>query len=92
MGEYWNTLGVAQYRAGEFQSALITLSRSVELRSGGDASDYFFLTMTYERLGDRKQARIWYDKAVQWMDKRSPRGEADIRYRAEANGILGIKE
>ena len=92
MGEYWNTLGVAHYRAGEFQSALIALSRSMELRSGGDAADHFFLAMAYERLGDRKQARIWYDKAVQWMDKRSPQGEADLRYRAEAKEILGMKE
>ncbi len=92
MGDYWNTLGVAHYRAGEFQSALIALSRSVELRSGGDPADFFFLAMAYERLGDRKQARIWYDKAVQWMDKTSPQKEADIRYRAEANEILGMKE
>jgi len=92
MGDYWNTLGVAHYRAGEFQSTLIALSRSVELRSGGDAADFFFLAMAYERLGDRKQARIWFDKAVQWMDKRSPQGERDIRYRAEAKDILGIKE
>jgi serine/threonine protein kinase len=92
MGEYWNTLGVAHYRAGEFQSALIALSRSMELRSGGDGADHFFLAMAHERLGDRKQARIWYDKAVQWMNKHSPQGEADLRYRAEAKQVLGMKE
>jgi hypothetical protein len=42
MGDFWNTLGVAHYRAGEFQSAVSALSRSVELRSGGDGADYFF--------------------------------------------------
>ena len=92
MGDYWNTLGVAQYRAGDFQSALTALSRSIELRSGGDGADHFFIAMAYEHLGDRKQARMWYDKAVQWMDKRSPRNEADIRYQAEAKEILGIKK
>jgi tetratricopeptide (TPR) repeat protein len=92
MGEYWNTLGVANYRAGEFQSAVIALSRSMELRSGGDAADHFFLAMAYERLGDRKRARTWYDKAVQWMDQRSPQAEGDLRYRAEASETLGIKE
>jgi serine/threonine protein kinase len=92
MGEYWNTLGIAHYRAGEFQPALIALNRSVELRSGGDSADHFFLAMAYERLGDRKQARVWYDKAVRWMDQLSPPGEAGIRYRAEARGVLGIKE
>lgn len=91
MGTYWNTLGVAHYRDGEFPSALIALSRSVELRSGGDAADYFFLAMAHERLGDREQARRWYDEGVRWMDKRSPQGEAELRYRAEAEAILGIK-
>jgi serine/threonine-protein kinase len=92
MGEYWNTLGVAQYRAGDFQSALTALRRSMELRSGGDGSDHFFLAMAYERLGDRKQARIWYDKAVQRMAERSPQGDGDLRYRAEARETLGMKE
>jgi tetratricopeptide (TPR) repeat protein len=92
MGEYWNTMGVAHYRAGEYQSALIELSRSMELRSGGDSADHFFRAMACERLGDRKQARTWYDEAVQWMDKHSPQGEADLRYRAEARATLGIKE
>ena len=92
MGEYWNTLGVAHYRAGEFQSAVITLCRSMELRSGGDGADHFFLAMAYERLGDPQQARIWYDKAVQGMVKRSPQAEGDIRYREEAKETLGIKE
>ena len=92
IGDYWNTLGVAHYRAGEFQSALVALGRSMELRSGGDTGDYFFLAMAHERLGDRTHARAWYDKAVQWMDKHSPQGEGDLRYRAEAEEILGIKE
>jgi tetratricopeptide (TPR) repeat protein len=92
MGEYWNTLGITQYRLGEFQSAIDTLNHSVELRSGGDGADHFFLAMAYERLGDRKQARAWYEKGVQCMDKRSPQAEGDIRYRAEARQTLGIKE
>ena len=92
MGEYWNTLGVAHYRAGEFQSALTALGRSMELRSGGDSADHFFLAMALQRQGDRKHARIWYDKAVQSMDKRFPQAEAGLRYRAEAKETLGIKE
>ena len=91
-GTFWNTLGVAHYRANELQSALVALRLSVKLRSGGDCADFFFLAMAYERLGDRKEARTWYDKAVQWMEKRSLQAEADIRYLAEAKEILGIKE
>jgi hypothetical protein len=63
----------------------------MELRSGGDPTDYFFLAMAHERLGNRKQARTWYDKAIQWMDTHSHRRQANLRYREEAEQILGIK-
>ena len=33
---HWNTLGIAQYRAGQFNEAITTLTKSMELRSGGD--------------------------------------------------------
>ena len=36
-GGYWNTLGVAQYRAGAWQAAVAALERSMALRQGGDA-------------------------------------------------------
>ena len=35
-GAFWNTLGAAQYRAGQCKEAVTTLSKSMELRSGGD--------------------------------------------------------
>ncbi|MGH7138361.1 MAG: hypothetical protein ACREHD_21635, partial [Pirellulales bacterium] len=38
-GSGWNTLGAAQYRAGEWNAAVESLTRSLELRSGGDAED-----------------------------------------------------
>ena len=52
VGNYWNTLGVAHYRAGEWSQAADALEESIRLRSGGDPYDWLFLAMARHRLGD----------------------------------------
>jgi WD40 repeat protein/serine/threonine protein kinase len=92
LGGYWNTLGVAQYRAGEWKASLAALQRSMDLRKGGDGNDWFFLAMAYWQLGEKEKARQQYDRAVDWMDKNKPQDEALSRFRAEAAALLGIKD
>ena len=89
-GMYWNTLGVAQYRAGQFNEAITTLTKSMELRSGGDAFDWFFLAMAQWQLNNKDEARTWYDKAVEWTEKNKPGDEELLRFRAEAAELLEI--
>jgi serine/threonine protein kinase/Flp pilus assembly protein TadD len=89
-GHPWNTLGVAQYRAGDWKAAVVGLEKSLELR-GGDAFDWFYLAMAHWQLGDKKQARQWYDKAVSWIDKAKPQAEDYMRLRVEAQALLGIQ-
>ena len=48
--------------------------------------------MAHWQLGDKKQARQWYDKAVSWMDKNKPQDDELRRFRAEAEALLGIPE
>ena len=91
-GGYWNTLGVAHYRAGDWKAAIEALTKSMELGKGGDGSDWFFLAMAHWQLGDKPQARSWYDKAVPWMEKNQPKNEELIRFRAEAAALLGVNE
>ena len=95
-GRRWNTLGVARYRAGEWQSAIEALGKSMELskggNKGGNASDWFFLAMAHWQLGHNDEARTSYDKAVEWMDKNQPKNEELLRFRAEAAELLGIGE
>jgi tetratricopeptide (TPR) repeat protein len=91
-GDIWNTLGVAHYRVGDWKAAIEALTKSMELRKGGDASDWFFLAMAHWQLGEKPQARSWYDKAVQWMEKNQPKNEELIRFRAEAAALLEVKE
>jgi hypothetical protein len=48
--------------------------------------------MAHWQLGDKDQARSWYDKGIAWMDKLLPDNEELIRFRAEAKELLGIKD
>jgi tetratricopeptide (TPR) repeat protein len=89
-GSYWNTLGVAQYRAGNFQEALAALGKSMELQEGGNSFDWFFVAMVHWRLDRKDEARQWYNKAVAWMEKHQPKNEELRRFRAEAEELLGI--
>jgi tetratricopeptide (TPR) repeat protein len=92
-GLYWNTLGVAHYRAGDWKAAIESLKKSDELFKGNMLSfNAFFLGIAQWQLGDKKDARTWYDKAVQWMDKNQPKDEELIRFRAEAEKVLELKK
>jgi serine/threonine protein kinase/TPR repeat protein len=90
-GTYWNTLGVSHYRAGDWKAAIAALEKSMELRKGGDSSDWFFLAMARWQLGDKKEARNWYDQAVEGMGKNLPKDEELRRFRMEAEQLLGMK-
>jgi tetratricopeptide (TPR) repeat protein len=98
-GTYWNTLGAAQYRAGDWKAAIAAFDRSMELRDGGDAHDWFFLAMTYHKLGNAAEARKRYDQAVAWMAKNGPAlarnaqvAEELGRFRSEAEDVLELKK
>jgi serine/threonine protein kinase/tetratricopeptide (TPR) repeat protein len=67
VGAFWNTLGLARYRAGQWHEAAQALRRSMELRDGGDGFDWYLLALAVERLGEHDRAREWYDMADRWM-------------------------
>jgi tetratricopeptide (TPR) repeat protein len=87
-GEYRNTLAVAHYRNGDDRGAVAELEAAMRLRAGGDSFDWFFLAMAHARLGDHDQARTWFDRAVQWMDKHRPHNGELRQFRAEAEDLL----
>jgi serine/threonine protein kinase/Flp pilus assembly protein TadD len=88
-GEFWNTLGVAHYRAGLWQAGAEALQKSMELRAGGDAADWLFLAMAHWQLDNAEEADRWYDKAVKSMDGREPATDELRRFRREAAALLG---
>jgi Flp pilus assembly protein TadD len=82
------TLGIALYRAGEPKAAVETLQKAVQIQPA--VSDFFFLAMAYWQLGDREQARKWYDQAVHWMDEDKPTAE-ETRYHAAGSLVIELK-
>ena len=57
-----NTLGVAQYRTGDYEAAQTTLQQAIALRPDSDSNkdsawDRVFLAMTWQQLGNRNQAQ-----------------------------------
>jgi tetratricopeptide (TPR) repeat protein len=91
-GEFWNTLGLALYRARAWTEARAALSKSTSLRGGGDSFDWFFLATIEWQLGNRDQARECYDRAARWMERNRPNDEELIRFRAEAADLLQINQ
>jgi tetratricopeptide (TPR) repeat protein len=89
---YWNTLGVAQYRVGEWKAGIAALERSRQFGEGGTSFDFFFLAMAHRQAGAKEQARHWYEQAVQWMVKNRPQDEQLREFRAEASALLGIQD
>jgi tetratricopeptide (TPR) repeat protein len=93
-GPYWQTLGVAQYRAGDWKAALAALDKSISLGNGGAdrCLDWYFLAMAEWQMGNNDAARAWYEKAIEWMDKNDAAHEKLIHCRAEAADVLGVSD
>jgi serine/threonine protein kinase/Flp pilus assembly protein TadD len=91
-GYFRNTLGVAQYRVGNWQEAITTLEKSMELRQGGDSRDWFFLAMSHRQMGHKRRAREWHSAALHWMHKYGPAEAELLQFRTEAADLLGLQE
>src|SRR5262249_42705479 len=76
----WNALGVAHYRAGRWEESVAALQK------GGDSFGWFFLAMAHWQLGNKPEARKWYDRAVARMEQNQPPN------RAEAAQLLGVEK
>jgi tetratricopeptide (TPR) repeat protein len=91
-GGFWNTLGVAFYRAGYWNAAIDALEKAEELAPGKIVAwNAFFLAMAHWQRGEKAQARKEYERAVSWMKNR-PQNEELRRFRAEAEELLTAKE
>ena len=64
----------------------------MKLRKGGDSNDWFFLAMAHWQLGNKPEARKWYGRALQWMEKNEPKSEELRRFRIAAEQLLESKK
>jgi tetratricopeptide (TPR) repeat protein len=89
-GNSWNTLGVAHFRAGEWDDARDALAESMKLRNDGDSFDWFFLALVEYKLGKPADARDWYEKAVAHFRQSAPYNAELFRFQVEAAKALGL--
>jgi WD40 repeat protein/tetratricopeptide (TPR) repeat protein len=93
-----NTLGVVYYRLGQLTNAIATLETGIKTdNEGGNAHDFFFLAMSYHRLGDLTWAESCYAKATKWLNENaaslSPQNSQELaEFRAEAEEVLGKRK
>jgi hypothetical protein len=92
IGAYLNTLGVAQYRAGQSEKALATLSRSNQLNGNREPADLAFLAMAQQRLGEVEAARqtITRLRAVVKAPARGANTEEDAAFLHEAEALIEL--
>ncbi len=94
VGSYWHTLGVAYYRAGNWKQTLEALEKGFKVQQSAAGWDWFFRAMAHWQLGNRDEARRFYDLADYRMGMYGPtyQNEELRRFRAEAAELLGLNE
>jgi tetratricopeptide (TPR) repeat protein len=93
-GGNWSVLGQAHYRGENYQAAVDSLAKSIDLDYERKARIWFFLAMAHSKLGHKGQAHEDYQQAAAWMRKSQPPYAAlpQSQFRAEAAKVLGIEE
>ncbi|MFI5460689.1 MAG: protein kinase [Isosphaerales bacterium] len=90
-GMYWNTLGTALYRAGDWSGAIEALGKSNELVAKTALGfNAYFLAMAHNRRDEAGPARTWFDVAGRWHRRAAPADPELKQFRAEAAGLLGL--
>ena len=88
---YWNTLGVAFLRNGDFDRAVAALLRAMTLSRKDNPFNCVFLAMACARLGDREQAQHWLAQAVLLGKRHYPNHPELTRFCDEVCTIVGTK-
>ena len=89
-GSYYNTLALVEYRRGHWNDSIAAATRSIAIGNGGDASDWFFLALAHWQLGEKEQARTWFDKAVAWTKEKQPKNAELLQFWNEAAKLLAL--
>jgi Flp pilus assembly protein TadD len=92
-GTYLNTLGVAQYRGGQYEAAAQTLARSEKLnttpKDGPRPDDLAFLAMAQYQLGRKEQAQATLARLREAIKgSRSTRNLQSAAFLREAAALL----
>lgn len=93
---YWNTLGVAQYRDRQWRKAIESLTKAEEMAPGKLLGENgLFLAMAHWNLDEPQTGRAWLKKSIEWLEKnretinRSPQYAEELaRFRVEAEELV----
>jgi serine/threonine-protein kinase len=67
-----HVLGLAQYRAGQFDQALQSFEESKVKRWNYSGLNWFGLALVHRRLGHPEEARRCLDEGIQWLEREGP--------------------
>jgi superkiller protein 3 len=71
---YFHVLGLAQYRAGQYEQSLQSFARANETELRTWDLNWFGLALAHHRLGHADEARRCLAKGVQWLEREGPPG------------------
>jgi serine/threonine protein kinase/tetratricopeptide (TPR) repeat protein len=89
---YWNTLGVARYRVGDWPGSVKAALKSMELSRAADVSDWFVLAMAQWRLEQKTRARRLCAHASRRMRGAAKANDQLLRFQSEAVALIGPNE
>jgi tetratricopeptide (TPR) repeat protein len=75
VAEHWYTLATVQYRNRDWGGSLKSLEQLKAREGEHDGSDWLLIAMNRYQLGQRKEARDAFQKAVEWIEERQRQGE-----------------
>jgi tetratricopeptide (TPR) repeat protein len=90
-GGNWYTLGVAEFRAGNWGESVAALHKALSLREGG-GNDWIFLAMAEWQAGHHDAAREWQRKAQEWAEDSAPIGHDTREFFDEARALIDSRE
>jgi non-specific serine/threonine protein kinase/serine/threonine-protein kinase len=88
-GWAFNTLGLAEYRAGRWTEAIDSLNRAVQIDGNADPTNFFFLAMAHWRRGDKDEAQSFLEQGTQVARTRLANNPEWRMPWAEAAELLG---
>jgi tetratricopeptide (TPR) repeat protein len=88
----WQALGAARYRNGAWKASIAALEKSIALKKntkGNDSAHWLLLAMAHWQLGNKAEARQWYERAIHWIGRQARPVPLVQALRSEAEQMLG---